>query len=142
MPEYRKEIGLDQHRKFVVTLNGRVLTSTYISDYPAHNVSRYTLYLKVDLDEDTFHDCVFDSALYFTKLKKKGAKKVHPTFIRLLVVSIAKATKTPPYYVVEKVEKETELAYRKPRHVVLNKEDFLRDVYMYKKRVEELEAQS
>ncbi len=142
MQVFRKEIGLNEHKKFVVTLSGRTLTSVYVSSHPVLNVSKYVLKLRVDLDEETFHDCVFDAATFFVKLKKKGIKKVHPMFIRLLIIAIAKATNSPFYYVVEKIEKETEIAYRKPRHAVLNKEDFLRDVYLYKKKVDELEAQT
>ncbi len=139
---YRKEISLNDHKRFVVTLNDRTLTSTYVSNRPALNISKYVLKLRVDLTEDAFHDCVFDAVALFVKLKKKGQKKVHPLFVKLLIIAIAKATNVPLHYVVEKAEKETELAYRQPRHVTLDREEFLKDAYEIRKRAEELEAQA
>ncbi len=141
MQAYRKEIEIDKHKKFVVTLSGRTLTSVYVSNHPALNISRYTLHLRVELDEEAFRGCVIEAAANFVKLKKKGQKKVHSLFVKLLVIAIARATNSPIHYVVQEITKETELAYRQPRKQVLSLEDFLRDAYLWKKRVEELEAE-
>jgi hypothetical protein len=140
MKVYTKRVRLDSHHEFIVVLQDRTLTSTYISSFPAQNISQYTIKLKVDLNKEEFENCVLDAAFYFTKLRKQHSRRVHSIFVRILVAIIARTTNTPINYIVDNIEKETQLAHKEPRKVAMRKKDFITTVYTYNKKIQELES--
>ncbi len=139
MKTYKKEVVIDENHKFVVSLTGRILTIKYISTYPAPSTSIYNITLRVYLNKEQFENCVLDTALYFVAFRKKKLKKINPLFAKLLITTIAIATKSPLNYVVEKVIKQTELPYRQKQTRELTQRAFLRQTYNFKKKIAELE---
>ncbi len=139
MKVWTKEVVEDEDHKFVITLRGRTLATKYVSTHPVPNTSVYTMTLRVDLTKEQFENCVLNAALYFVAFRKKHMKKVHPLFAKILVTTIAIETNSPLNYVVERVVKQTELAYREKQTKEITTRAFLRQTYNFKKKINELE---
>jgi hypothetical protein len=139
MKIFTKRVLLDRNHEFVVTLEDNILTSTYISTKKAQNISRYTIKLTISLSREEFENCVLDAAYYFSKLRKKHSKRVHSTFIYILIAIISRVTSKPVHGLITEVERETELASQEERKTQIKVKSFETSVYKYKKLIREEE---